>query len=58
MNYTNKKTPGCGPTGCPKAGIKSTRPRPIILTITIQILMLMLILMQILLQRNPMSRHQ
>ena len=22
MNYTNKKTPGCGPTGCPKAGIK------------------------------------
>jgi len=22
MNYTNRKTPGCGPTGCPKAGIK------------------------------------
>ena len=22
MNYINRKTPGCGPTGCPKAGIK------------------------------------
>jgi hypothetical protein len=22
MNYTNKKTPGCGPSGCPKSGIK------------------------------------
>ena len=22
MNYTNRKTSGCGPTGCPKAGIK------------------------------------
>ena len=22
MNYTNKKTAGCGPSGCPKSGIK------------------------------------